>query len=131
MDTRANIGLRETIIRAYVSAYNGFDIEKMVEDLDDSIIFENIQNNTVLLRLDGIAAFKEQAKGAASFFMERNQKISLINHRVEFTEVEINYSAILAADLGNLKAGTRIQLKGKSIFQFNDRNKIIAIRDIS
>ena len=63
MDTRANIGLRETIIRAYVSAYNGFDIEKMVEDLDDSIIFENIQNNTVLLRLDGIAAFKEQAKG--------------------------------------------------------------------
>ena len=36
--------MRESIIQNYIDGYNEFDIEKMVRDLDDEIVFQNIQN---------------------------------------------------------------------------------------
>ncbi len=36
--------IRESIIQNYIDGYNEFDIEKMVRDLDDEIVFQNIQN---------------------------------------------------------------------------------------
>jgi hypothetical protein len=46
-------------------------------------------------------------------------------------EVEISYTGILAIDLPNgLKSGSKIELRGQSIFTFQD-DKIIKIEDIS
>ena len=36
---------REKIIKNYIDGYNQFDIDKMVFDFDDNIVFENIQND--------------------------------------------------------------------------------------
>ncbi|WBE26091.1 hypothetical protein [Denitrificimonas caeni] len=47
------------------------------------------------------------------------------------TEIEIDYTAILAMDLPNgLKKGQELTLSGKSVFEF-ENNKVIKLTDIS
>ncbi|MFT4204310.1 MAG: nuclear transport factor 2 family protein [Chitinophagaceae bacterium] len=124
-------GERERIIKNYIDGYNEFNVEKMASDFSDNIIFRNIQNEEVNMALDGIKAFKQQAEQAKSYFESRRQKITAIRHNEDNTEVEIDYSAVLATDFPNgLKKGDRLELKGKSIFKFID-NIIVALTDIS
>lgn len=123
--------IREKIIQNYIEGYNNFDVEKMVRDLDEEIIFQNIQNKEVNLTLNGVNEFKQQAEGAKSYFESRQQKITSIKHIEDQTEIEIDYLAILAIDFPNgLKKGEKLKLKGKSIFKFRD-NKIVQLTDIS
>lgn len=123
--------LRENIIQNYIDGYNEFDIKKMVRDLDDEIVFQNIQNKEVNMTLNGINAFKQQAEQAKSYFENRQQKITSTKHIEDKTEVEIEYSAVLGMDFPNgLKKGQKFETKGKSIFIFKD-NKISELTDIS
>lgn len=123
--------IREKIIQNYIDGYNEFDIEKMVRDLDEEIIFQNIQNNEVNMTLKGINAFKQQAEQAKSYFEKRHQKITSTKYIEDKTEIEIEYSAVLGIDFPNgLKKGQQLELKGKSIFVFKD-NKICELTDIS
>lgn len=122
---------RETIIRAYIAAYNRFDIAGMLADLHPDIHFENISDGAVNMQLDGVDAFRTQAEQAAKFFTHREQTITAIHDGETQTEVEIDYAAVLAIDLPNgLKHGDALRLKGKSIFVFSD-DKIIRITDVS
>lgn len=122
---------REIIIRNFINGYNEFDIEKMVRDVDDKIIFKNIQNEEVNMTINGINDFKKQAEEAKNYFERRHQKITSINHTAQKTEIEIDYFAVLRIDLPNgLKKGQKLELKGKSIFTFQD-DKIIELTDIS
>ncbi|RZJ51638.1 MAG: nuclear transport factor 2 family protein [Flavobacterium sp.] len=122
---------REKLIQNYIDGYNEFDIEKMTRDLDDNIIFQNVQNEETNLTLNGIDAFKQQALEAKSYFKSRQQKITAINHFDDNTAIEIDYVAVLAMDFPNgLKKGQQLELKGKSIFRFRD-NKIIELTDIA
>lgn len=43
---------RENIIQNYIEGYNKFDVEKMLLDLDNEIIFQNIQNGEINLTLN-------------------------------------------------------------------------------
>jgi hypothetical protein len=122
---------RENIIKNYIEGYNNFDIDKMFADFDESIIFENIQNGKVNMTLSGISALKEQAEQAKSYFSNRQQTIKSFVHNDDETEIEIDYSAILAMDFPNgLKKGEKLNLTGKSIFKFAD-NKVVKLTDIS
>lgn len=122
---------RDKIIRNYIDGYNEFDIGKMVYDLTENIIFQNILNGEVNMRLSGINAFKQQAEQAKSCFENRRQQITAIKHDSDKTEIEIDYSATLATDFPNgLKKGDKLKLNGKSIFKFLD-NKIVEITDIT
>lgn len=122
---------REVIIRNYINAYNEYDIEKMMAHFDDNFVFENVTNGVVTLSLNGLAAFKEQAEKAKTYFSERRQEIKSIRYLNNEVEVQIEYKAILAIDLPNgLRKGDALQLQGKSVFTFRD-NKIIALKDIS
>lgn len=122
---------REKIINNYISAYNNFDIEKMLTDLDENIKFENISNDIINMTLTNLAAFREQAEQSKNIFTTRSQTITSWNHRANQTEIEITYNAVLAIDLPNgLKKGKVLNLSGKSIFTFlND--KIIELKDYS
>jgi len=123
--------LRERIIDNYIKAYNNFDVDSMLADVDEYITFENISNGEADMTLAGIAAFKEQAQQAAMLFKSRQQTVTAIEHSIDHTEVNIAYYAVLAIDLPNgLKAGDELNLTGKSIFKF-DGDKIISITDIS
>lgn len=122
---------REKIIQNYINGYNEFDVEKMISDLDDKVIFQNIQNGAITMTLNGINAFKQQAERAKAYFANRQQQIIAITHENNKTEIEIEYTATLAMDFPNgLKEGQKIALKGTSIFVFRDK-KIIAITDKS
>ena len=122
---------REEIIKNYVAAYNEFDVDRMVRDLDGNVIFENISDGETNVRLLGLSAFTEQAEQAASFFSERTQTIKSFKHTDDETEVELDYSAVLAVDLPDgLKEGEELKLAGKSIFTFAN-GKIVKLRDIS
>ncbi len=122
---------REKIIQNYLDGYNEFDINKMVEDLDESIVFENVSNGETNMSISGLKAFKEQVEQAKNYFSARRQTIKSFTHKKDETEVEIEYKAILAMDLANgLKKGDTLKLQGKSIFKFSG-NKIIKLTDIS
>ena len=115
-------------IKNYVSSYNDFNVEGMMKDLHEGIIFKNISNGKVNLTTNGKTAFKDQAK---QFFKTRKQTINETIIDNKFIEIGINYRGIIAVNLPNgLKEGDKIELHGKSIFKFID-NKIIEIVDIS
>jgi hypothetical protein len=122
---------REALITTYLEYYNRFDIEGMLSPLSADMTFENVSNGQSTLTLQGIEAFRDQAQKAAGVFSERSQKILSFQHTEQKTEVEIAYDAILAVDLSeNMKRGDRLQLKGRSIYQFT-ADKISVITDIS
>ena len=119
------------MISSYIDGYNRFDIDKMIADFDNNIIFANIQNGETTMSLMGLTAFKQQARQAEEFFYERAQTIKSFNHFDNCTEIEIDFKASLAMDLPNgLKKGEQLNLSGKSIFEF-DNNRIIRLTDIS
>lgn len=122
---------RETMIRNYLHAYNTFDVDGMVADFTEALVFTNRSNGEITLRLEGLAAFKEQAKKATSFFSERTQTVQSFHHAENHTEVGILYHGILAADLPNgMKKGEALTLEGISVFTFSG-NKIVELTDIS
>lgn len=118
-------------IQLYLDAYNHFDIDGMIAVLHPDIEFKNITNGETDLSLRGTAAFRAQAEKAAVFFRERKQTISAIVITEDTAEVSIDYEAVLATDLPNgLKAGESLQMKGMSIFRFEDQ-LIINLEDRS
>lgn len=122
---------KKVIVENYVSAYNDFDVAGMLANLHEEVVFKNVSGGAVTHETAGIDAFRDQAKQAAGFFSERQQMIENFVFSEDGCEIDIAYSAKLAADLPNgLKAGETISLKGKSIFRFEE-NKIREIQDLS
>jgi hypothetical protein len=122
---------REDIVKNYIEGYNEFDINKMIRDFDENVVFKNISGGEVNMLLEGLEAFMEQADQVKSYFLERTQTIKSFKHGVDETEVEINYYAILAKDFPNgLKRGDELKLQGRSVFKFSG-NQIINLTDIS
>lgn len=122
---------REKIIKNYINGYNQFNIDKMVADFDENVVFENIQNDEINMSLKGRTAFEQQAEQAKTYFSERTQIIKSFNHIDNRCEIEIAYNAILAMDFPNgLKKGQELNLIGKSVFEF-ENDKIIKLTDIS
>lgn len=122
---------KKRIIEDYVRAYNEFDIENMLKDMDERVVFRNISGGTVNLLTNGIDEFRKQAESARELFSRREQKITDWKFGEAEAEAAIAYRGTLAVDLPEgLKAGTEIALDGKSVFRFAG-DKIIEIEDIS
>ncbi|WP_353137873.1 nuclear transport factor 2 family protein [Pseudopedobacter sp.] len=117
------------IIENYVESYNNFDVKGMIKDLDENVVFENITNGKVDLRLNGKDMFEQQAEAAKQYFRTRNQKIESWRFDEFSTIIDIHYSAVVATDLPNgLKSGDTLELRGKSEFAI-EAGKIKSIRD--
>lgn len=122
---------REEIIKNYIDAYNNFDVDRMVRDFDVSVRFENITNGQTTLKIDGLENFRELAIEMKKVFSKRKQVIKSFKHSRNQTEIEISYSAAVAADLpGGLRKGDILNLTGQSVFTFSG-NKIVQLTDIS
>ena len=122
---------KEIIVKNYVNAYNNFDVNGMIADMDQSIVFENVSGGKVNITLNGLNEFKAQAGQGKNLFSSRQQAIKGFTHTNEQTEIEIAYYAVLAIDLPNgMKKGDELNLNGRSIFKFSG-DKIVGITDIS
>ena len=121
----------EKIFR-YLDAYNKMEVENMIADFDDGIVFLNVMNGEQTMELRGIEEFKKQAIEALSYFSEREQSIETMTHNIDSTEISINYRAIAAMDFPNgLKKGDEVNLKGKSVFEFSTDGKISKLTDMT
>lgn len=119
----------ENLVKGYISAYNQFDIDSMLEKLTDDIIFENHANGEVITRTTTKTQFAELVKQAAELFCERQQTISSTTADNDMVIVQSSYHAKLAHDLANgMKAGQTISLQGRSEYAFRD-GKICFIKD--
>lgn len=122
---------KRRIIENYVAAYNDFDVENMLRDMDERVVFRNISGGTVNMQTNGIDEFRRQAESAKELFSHREQKITNLSFGENDAAADIAYRGTLAADLPEgLKAGSEIALDGKSIFRF-EGDKIIGIDDVS
>lgn len=123
---------QEAIIKNYIDGYNSFDIAQMLRDLVEDVYFENISNGVVTDSLNGKKEFGAQAELAKDVFSQRKQTITNIEQEDNKWTVWIDYEATLAIDVSeSAKIGDQFQLKGQSIFEFNQNNQIILIKDIS
>ncbi len=129
--TSEMMDVKEQIITNYINAYNNFDVASMIKDFTENIKFENVSGGVVNMTLNGLTEFSQQAEQAKNLFSNRKQTILSFNHLENQTEIEIDYQGVLAIDLPNgLQKGAELNLKGKSIFIFED-NKITSLTDIS
>jgi len=119
------------LMLAYIEAYNRFDVDGMVANLHDEVVFRNIANGEVNLTTTGKESFRQQAEQAKQYFSQREQHVTdwqLADNRVE---VLIDYTGVAAIELPNgLKPGDTLQMQGKSVFQL-EGGKILSIEDIS
>ena len=123
--------IRKKIIENYIEAYNRFDIDGMLDNLHDDVIFQNITFGHKDMETNGVEEFKKQAEEAKKLFSERTQTIiswSVKNNKIS---VGINYIGILAVDIPQrASAGDTLELNGKSEFVF-EGDRVISIKDIS
>ena len=124
--------MKEEIIQDYIQAYNSKDVDNMIENLADHVLFENISNNEVTLSIQGKDAFRKQAIEALSYFSTRKQTILNVRHEGNIVEIDIDYEGIAAMNFPNgIKKGDNLKLKGKSIFEFSADGKIVKLTDIA
>ncbi len=123
--------IQKLTVENYVEAYNKFDIEGMIENLDSKVVFENVSGGNPDMKLEGIEAFRNQAEQATSYFKERKQTIKSWSFQEDTVIIQIDYRGILAIELPNgMKPGDTLELEGKSTFLFAG-SKIAKIIDES
>jgi len=111
----------KTLVAQYIEAYNRKDVDGMLKPLHPSITFENISGGVRNMKLDGKKAFEEQAQKAKALFSERNQKVLSWNQVEGQVIVELEFLGTLLVDLSeDLKCGDRLNMNGRSTFEFID-----------
>ncbi|WP_321309052.1 nuclear transport factor 2 family protein [Marinifilum fragile] len=119
----------QKVIENYIQAYNQFDIEGMLTDLHEDVVFENISEGILTLRTEGIDEFHTQAEKAMNCFSQREQIIRNWDIQLDKVVIDFDYKATLTTDLpSGMKQGDILQISGQSEFVFEE-DKIIRIVD--
>ncbi len=123
---------QRSMIENYVNAYNRFDINGMLADLHEEVVFQNFSGDEVSLKTESKAAFRTQAEVALNYFSERQQSITSWQWlSPSVVQIDLVYRAVLAIDFPNgMKAGETLELTGRSKFTFQEQ-QIIGIADYS
>ena len=70
----------------------------MTEHLRQDVIFQNVVNGEVMLKLEGLEAFEAQAEQAKAMFQSRRQTIEDMQFDDDTVAVTIDYQGVLAQD---------------------------------
>lgn len=122
---------RETIVREYITAYNSFDTEGMVKNLDEKIEFINEFRGDVTMTTNSADEFKGQAEHAKNYFQFREIKIEDLTEKDDTVTISTTFTAgmIVEKAPGMPAKIQNVDMKGTSIFYFQDE-KIVKLRDI-
>lgn len=116
-----NLAKHNTIIEDYISAYNAFDIERMLSSVHREVVFKNVSGGEVNAEAIGIEELRKMAEQSQQLFSSRQQSIISLDEQGDIITVRIKFEAILAVDLPNAgKAGDPVDLVGTSIFEFKN-----------
>lgn len=110
---------QKDLINRYLAAYNAFDIEAMLAQLDPAVRFENFSGGQLSAETTGIEAFRALAEQSKGMFSEREQKVTALALDGETVVADIAWRGRLAADVPDgPPAGTLVEMKGRSEFSF-------------
>jgi len=119
------------IIQRYITAYNDLNVAGMLSCLSDDVEFQNISNGEINTHTTTKEAFKNLADMGVTAFKSRKQMVVYSISVGTTTLVQIDYQAVVAADLPNgWKKGQELQFSGASAFEITDE-KISRIIDQS
>ena len=119
------------LLLGYIKAYNAKDVSAMLSFFDEACLFENISGGKVTVRTEGKAELEALARKSVEAFASREQKILFLIEGEGRIAAEIDYHAVLQADLSpELKAGSRLALRGVSVCEFSG-GKIVRLSDYS
>lgn len=118
------------IIESYLDAYNRKDVAALVDCVAETVTFENVSNAAQSMKIEGRAAFAELATKSASMFASRNQAVRTAVVGDGNVALEIDWTGTPAIDLGPMKAGERVSMRGASFITVVD-GKITRIVDLS
>lgn len=108
-------------ISAYIAAYNAKDVGGMVRCLTEDVRFRNVSNGALTAETRDRAGFSVLAQQGVAAFQTRRQTVRTAITVLDTTVVEIDYEAVVAADLANgWKAGQRLSFRGASLFHVSD-----------
>ena len=119
-----------TVIQNYLEAYNRKDLPALMGCVSDDVQFENVSNTGQALRTEGRAAFAEVALQAAVMFTSRRQTVRTAVVDGDKVALEIDWVAIPATDIGAMKAGVEVTMRGASFITIAN-GKLARIIDIS
>ena len=121
----------QALFLGYIKAYNAKDVGGMLTFFDDDCAFENVSGGKVTVGTKGKAELEMLARKSADAFASREQKVISLTEAEGRIAAEIDYHAVLQADLTpELKAGSRLDLRGVSVLEFSG-GKIIRLTDYS
>jgi hypothetical protein len=113
---------QKDLIDRYLAAYNAFDIEAMLAQLDPAIRFENYSGGQLTADASGIDEFRRLAEQSKDLFSEREQRVTSLARRGGTVVAEIAWRGRIAAGIrGGPPAGTLLEMRGSSEFDFGDR----------
>jgi hypothetical protein len=122
---------QEELIARYLAAYNAFDIEAMLAQLDPAVRFENYAGGQLTAEASGIEAFRQLAEQSKTLFSEREQRVTKLARQDGMLVADIAWRGRLAADIPNgPKAGAVLDMTGRSEFEFG-ADAIVKIVDRS
>ncbi len=122
---------KEKVIRAYISAYNRFDIDGMTTYLHPDVRFKNFSNDELTAEADGVAQFRRLAVESKQLFSTRRQVLTRFGFENEVVIVDVSFEGVLAVNVPGLaRAGETLKVAGKSEFEFADE-KLVRITDMS
>lgn len=111
----------KALIQRYLTAYTGFDIPGMLALLSPDVVFENYSNDQLTASAHGIDQFRALAEQSGALFSEREQRLIALREWPDRAVAGIAFRGVLAADIpGGPKAGSVIELEGKSEFEFSE-----------
>lgn len=119
-----------TIIQNYLDAYNCKDVDALVDCVSDAVVFENVSNSGQSLKIEARDAFAQLANQAAAMFVSRKQTVKMAVVDGDNVAFEIDWTGTPAVDLGPMKAGVEVKMRGASFFTIAD-GKLIRIVDLS
>ena len=106
-------------IRRYITAYNERDIDGMLANVTEDVVFENISNTGQSMRLDGKEMMRQVADVSGNAFSYRRQRLINLVSGAGKAAAEIEFEGRAAVDLPNgVKAGQTVKVRGASFFEF-------------
>lgn len=118
------------IIETYLAAYNCKDVEALVDCVSADVVFENVSNAGESMKIEGRDAFAELATQAAAMFASRQQTVRSAVVNGDNVAIEVDWVGTPAVDLGPMKAGIEVNMRGASFITVSN-GKLSRIIDLS
>lgn len=118
------------IIQNYLDAYDRKDVAALAACVADDVVFENVSNAGQGMTIRGPAAFIALAERSAGMFTTRRQTIRNAVVAGDQVALEVDWTGTPAIDLGPMKAGEPVAMRGASFMTIAD-GRLTRIVDLS